>query len=132
MPVTDTIADFITRIRNAASARHKVVDAPHSKLKEAIAVILKEQGYVQDFEVISTDGPGKLIRVKLKYYQNQPTIKEITRISRPGRRVYSSVEKLPRVYNGLGIAIVSTPSGVVTDKRAREMNVGGEVLCTVW
>jgi small subunit ribosomal protein S8 len=131
MPVTDTISDFLTRIRNASAARHKSVDVPSSNLKIAIAEILKDQGYIQDFSK-SEDGKQGVLNLKLRYYYGQPVIREIQRISKPGRRIYAAVDRLPRVRNGLGIAIISTPRGVMTDKKARSENVGGEVLCTIW
>lgn len=131
MPVTDQIGDFITRIRNAGAAGHRTVESPHSKMKYAIAEILKDQGFVAECEEIKDEVQGKIV-VTLRYYKGEPVIKEIKRISKPGRRVYSPVEKLPRVFNGLGIAIVSTSKGVMTDKQARKFNVGGEVLCSVW
>ena len=131
MPVTDTIADFLTRIRNASAAKHKTMSVPSSKLKIAIAEILKDQGFIADFENDS-EGPQGTLHVKLRYYYGQPVIREIRRVSKPGRRVYAAVDKLPRVRNGLGVAIISTPRGVMTDKQARRENVGGEVLCTIW
>ncbi len=131
MPVTDTIADFLTRIRNASAARHKSVDVPASNLKIAIAEILKDQGFIQDFSK-AEDGKQGVLSLKLRYYYGQPVIREIQRVSKPGRRIYAPVERLPRVRNGLGIAIVSTPRGVMTDKQARRENVGGEILCTIW
>ncbi|MBU3679449.1 MAG: 30S ribosomal protein S8 [Candidatus Kapabacteria bacterium] len=131
MPVTDTIADFLTRIRNASAAKHKSVDVPASNLKVAIAEILKDQGFIQDFSK-SEDGKQGVLSVKLRYYYGQPVIREIHRVSKPGRRIYAPVERLPRVRNGLGVAIISTPRGVMTDKQARRENVGGEVLCTIW
>ncbi len=131
MPVTDTIADFLTRIRNAGAARHKVVNVPNSKLKLAIAMILKDQGYIQNFEVID-DGVQGTLRITMRYYKRQPVIKEIRRFSKPGRRIYAPADKLPRVKNGLGVAIISTSKGVLTDKQAKKLNVGGEVLCTIW
>lgn len=131
MPVTDTIADFLTRIRNASAAKHKTVEVPASKLKTAIAEILKDQGYILDF-THADDSKQGVLTLKLRYYYGQPVIREIHRVSKPGRRIYAAVDKLPRVRNGLGIAIVSTPRGVMTDKQARRDNVGGEVLCTIW
>ncbi|MBL7973817.1 MAG: 30S ribosomal protein S8 [Candidatus Kapabacteria bacterium] len=125
------MGDFLTRIRNGQQAKHKTVDCPSSKMKVAIASIMKEQGYISDFEKVNDSVQGTL-RVKLRYYQGQPVIREIKRISRPGIRKYSSAEELPKVYNGLGIAIVSTSKGVMTDKQARHENVGGEVICTIW
>jgi small subunit ribosomal protein S8 len=131
MPVTDQIGDFITRIRNAGNAGHKTVDAPASKMKLGVADCLKREGFIEDFEKIDDNVQGT-IRVTLKYYKRQPVIKEIKRMSKPGRRLYVPVDKLPRVYNGLGIAIMSTSKGVITGKQAKAENVGGEIVCTVW
>ena len=131
MPVTDKISDYITRIRNAGKANHKTVVIPHSKLKYSISEILKEQGFIDDCEAIDDGVQGK-IKITLRYHNRQPAIREIQRISTPGRRVYSSVTDLPRIKNGLGIAIVSTSQGVMTDKGARKHNIGGEVLFSVW
>lgn len=131
MYLTDPIADMLTRIRNANSATHEKVDIPHSKIKERIAEILKEEGFISNYKVI-TDGNNKNIRVYLKYAGRERVIKGIKRISKPGRRVYSSVEEMPRVLSGLGIAIVSTSRGVVVDRVARKENIGGEVLAFVW
>lgn len=131
MYLTDPIADMLTRVRNANSVMHEKVDIPHSKIKERIAEILKEEGYISNYKVI-TDGNNKNIRVYLKYAGRERVIKGIKRISKPGRRVYSSVEDMPRVLSGLGVAIVSTSKGLVTDKVARTENMGGEVLAFVW
>jgi small subunit ribosomal protein S8 len=131
MPVSDTISDFLTRMRNAAGAKHKTVDTQSSNLKLAVAAILKEQGFIAGFEKIEDDKQG-VLRVALRYHNGLPAIQEVKRISKPGRRVYSPADKLPRVRNGLGVAIVSTSKGVMTDKQARLYNVGGEILCTVW
>lgn len=131
MPVTDTISDFLTRIRNAGAAKHKTVDIPYSKMKFAIAGILKDQGYITDFFKIE-DGVQGTIRITLRYYNREHAIKEIKRVSVPGRRLYSAVDKLPRVNNRLGIAVISTSSGIMTEKEAQKLNVGGEVLFTVW
>lgn len=131
MPVTDSIADFITRIRNAGAAKQKYVKAPSSKLKLAISEILKDQGYISDYRKID-DGLQGEIEVTLRYYKREHVIKEIQRISKPGRRVYASADKLPRIMNGLGVAIISTSRGVMSDKSARQNRVGGEVLCSVW
>lgn len=133
MPVTDPIGDFLTRIRNAQRAHHRTVEAPASKLKIAIAEILKDQGYIADYEVVGNEkNPQPTLRLHLKYYQGKPVIREIKRVSKPGIRRYAGRDELPRVYNGLGIAIVSTSKGVMTDKQARRLNVGGEIICTVW
>ena len=131
MPVTDPIADFLTRIRNASAAKHKTLELPASNIKVAIAEILKDQGFIADYAK-KEDGPQGVLQVKLRYYYGQPVIREIRRVSKPGRRVYTGVEKLPRVRNGLGVAIISTPRGVMSDKQARRENVGGEILCTIW
>jgi small subunit ribosomal protein S8 len=131
MPVTDTVSDFLTRIRNAGQAKHKTTSVPASKLKVAIAKILKEQGYISDYEFID-DGLQGNIQVTLRYYKREPAIKNMKKVSKPGRRIYAPADKIPRVKNGLGIAIISTSKGVMTDKQARIENVGGEVLCTIW
>lgn len=131
MPV-DTIADFLTRIRNGLAAKHRTIDVPASKMKMAIASILRDQGYIKEFEKLAGDNQQGIIRVQLRYSNGQPSIKELTRISKPGRRVYTPAAEIPRVRNGLGIAIVSTSKGVVTDKAARSLNVGGEIICTIW
>ncbi|MBZ4683766.1 MAG: small subunit ribosomal protein [Fusobacteriaceae bacterium] len=131
MFLTDPIADMLTRIRNANAASHERVDIPHSKEKEAIANLLKEEGYILNYKVIQ-DGNKKNIRVYLKYVDGQKVIKGLKRISKPGRRVYSGATEMPRVLSGLGVAVVSTPKGIVTDKFCRENNIGGEVLCYIW
>jgi small subunit ribosomal protein S8 len=130
--MTDPLADMLTRIRNASLARHEKVDVPGSLLKLEVARILKEEGYIKNFKFTKDDKQG-VIRVFLKYEDpKRPVIEGIRRVSKPGRRVYAGSKDLPRVLGGLGIAIVSTSRGVMTDRRAREMKVGGEVLCTVW
>lgn len=131
MFLTDPIADMLTRVRNANAVMHEKTDVPHSTIKERIAEILKEEGYISNFKIV-TDGNKKNIRVYLKYSGKERVIKGMKRISKPGRRVYSSVEDIPRVLSGLGIAIVSTSKGIVTDRVARRENVGGEVLAFVW
>ena len=131
--MTDPIADYLTRIRNAYMAGKKVVEIPSSKVKEAITAILCEQGYILSYKVV--DGtPFNTIKIALKYHPEtkMPAIKGIERVSSPGLRRYNGVDELPRVLNGLGIAIVSTSTGIVTDKKAREMGVGGEVMCYVY
>ncbi|MCE2495192.1 MAG: 30S ribosomal protein S8 [Flavobacteriales bacterium] len=130
---TDPIADLLTRMRNAMLAGHKVVDVPSSKIKVEIAKILKEQGYIRDYKVEEDNKQG-VLRIALKYNAKtkMPAIKKLERVSRPGLRQYSNAEKMPRVLNGLGIAIVSTSNGVMTNKMARQENVGGEVLCYVY
>ena len=130
--MTDTIADMLTRIRNALIAKHDSVEIPASTMKKAIAQILVDEGYVKSFEVIA-DGEKKTIRIQLKYGQNkQRVIVGIKRISRPGLRVYARKDEMPKVLGGLGIAIVSTSRGVMTDREARKQGVGGEVLAYVW
>lgn len=131
MPVTDTISDFLTRVKNAGAAKHKTVEIPCSKIKLGIAKILKEEGYINDFEKID-DGVQGLIKVTMRYFKRENAIKKIRRISKPGRRIYAAADSLPRVNNGLGVAIISTSKGVLTDKQAKKFNVGGEVLCTIW
>lgn len=130
MSMTDPIADMLTRIRNAQLAQKTSVAMPSSKLKVAIAGVLKDEGYIDDFAVREAEGKS-LLNIGLKYYAGRPVIERIERISRPGLRIYKGSSDLPRVMNGLGIAIVSTPKGVMTDRRARATNVGGEVLCIV-
>lgn len=129
--MTDPIADFLTRIRNAAQARHRTVEIPASNLKTSLAGILKLQGFITDYEKLDV-GPQGLIRITLRYVDGRPSMAGMRRVSRPGLRRYSSATELPRVKNGLGIAIISTSQGVMTDKEARRRNVGGEVLCYVW
>ncbi|HIU02140.1 MAG TPA: 30S ribosomal protein S8 [Candidatus Onthocola gallistercoris] len=133
MSMSDPIADMLTRIRNANTAKHDTVDVPASKMKEAIAKILLDEGYIKNYEIIG-DGVAKTIKITLKYGQdkNQKTISGIKRISKPGLRVYASCEELPKVLGGLGVAIISTNKGIVTDKQARALNVGGEVIAFVW
>jgi len=130
MSMTDPVADMLTRIRNAQMAQKNSVAMPSSKLKVAIAAVLKDEGYIDDFAVRDVEGKSQL-DIALKYYAGRPVIERIERISRPGLRVYKGSGDLPRVMNGLGIAIVSTPKGVMTDRRARATNIGGEVLCIV-
>ncbi len=133
MTMSDPIADMLTRIRNANTAKHDTVDVPSSKMKLAIAEILLEEGYIKKYDIIE-DGNFKTIHITLKYGadKNERIISGIKRISKPGLRVYAGKEELPKVLGGLGIAIISTNQGVVTDKKARELQVGGEVLAFVW
>ncbi len=132
MTVTDPIADMLTRIRNAHMRGKATVRMPASRMRERILQVLKDEGYIRGFERIELGGGKADIEVELKYYDGEPVIREITRVSRPGRRVYTSVEDMPLVYNGLGIAILSTSRGVMSDAEARAQNVGGEVICTVF
>lgn len=132
MHITDPIADLLTRIRNASSAKHPVVDIPASNLKKAICNILLEEGYVKGVQVVEDNKQG-VIRVTLKYGENHtPVISGLRRVSKPGLRIYTNCEDMPKVMKGLGIAIISTSKGVMTDKAARANNVGGEVLAFVW
>ena len=132
MQITDTIADLLTRIRNANSAKHATVDVPASNVKKAIAQILVDEGYVKSFQLIE-DGKQGVIRITLKYSDSKsPVITGLRRVSKPGLRIYSSCEDMPKVRKGLGIAIVSTSKGIMTDKKARELNAGGELLAFVW
>ena len=132
MNITDPIADMLTRIRNANSAKHKTVDIPASKMKTAIAEILFKEGYIKSFEIINNETQG-IIRITLKYDEKgNRVIDGIKKISKPGLRVYAGKEELPKVLNGLGIAIVSTSKGLKTDKEAREAGIGGEVLAYIW
>ncbi|HJW04405.1 MAG TPA: 30S ribosomal protein S8 [Azospira sp.] len=130
MAMSDPIADMLTRIRNAQQAEKASVSMPCSKLKVAIANVLKDEGYIDDFAVRELEGKPAL-EIGLKYYAGRPVIERIERVSRPGLRVYKGSQDIPRVMNGLGVAIVSTPQGVMTDRKARSQNVGGEVLCIV-
>ena len=132
MQISDVIADMLTRIRNANDAKHETVDVPASNMKKAIAEILLGEGYIKSYNVIE-DGKQGIIRIALKYAPGkQKVIHGLRRVSKPGLRIYASCEEMPRVLNGLGIAIVSTSKGIMTDKQAREANVGGEVLAFVW
>ena len=132
MQISDVIADMLTRIRNANNAKHETVDVPASNLKKSIAQILSDEGYIRGYQVVE-DGKQGIIRITLKYVAGkQKVIHGIRRVSKPGLRIYSNCEDMPKVMNGLGIAIVSTSKGVMTDKKARELNVGGEVLAFVW
>lgn len=132
MMITDPIADMLTRIRNANSVRHKTVEIPASNTKKALAQILLDEGFIKGFEVIDNNVQG-VIKVELKYSgENQRVISGLKRISKPGLRVYAKHTELPRVLGGLGVAIISTSKGIVTDKVARELGVGGEVICYVW
>ena len=132
MQITDTIADMLTRIRNASSAKHDSVDIPASNVKKAIAQILLDEGYITSFQV-EEDGKQGVIHITLKYGQNKSQIiNGIRRVSKPGLRIYTNVEDMPKVMKGLGIAILSTSKGIMTDKEARKANVGGEVLAFVW
>ena len=132
MQITDPIADMLTRIRNANSQKHDSVDVPNSKMKKALADILLEEGFIKSYNIIDDGGQG-IIRIALKYGPNKEhVITGLRRVSKPGLRVYAGADELPKVLKGLGVAIVSTSKGVMTDKKARELHVGGEVLAFVW
>ena len=132
MQITDTIADLLTRIRNASSAKHDTVDIPASNMKKAIVQILLDEGFIKNFAVIE-DGKQGIIRVTLKYGENKTSaISGLRRVSKPGLRIYANVEEMPKVMKGLGIALISTSKGIMTDRQARKENVGGEVLAFVW
>ena len=132
MQITDPIADMLTRIRNANTAKHETVDIPASNMKKAIAEILNNEGYIKGYQIIE-DGKQGVIRVTLKYTSNkEKVISGIKRISKPGLRMYAPADELPRVLKGLGIAIISTSKGIMTDKEARKLNIGGEVLAFIW
>jgi small subunit ribosomal protein S8 len=134
MNVSDPIADMLTRIRNACAARHDTVQIPASKMKVAIAKVLKDEGFIRDFSIATEDGkPQPTLKVELTYGgRRQPIVTGLQRISKPGLRVYVQRREIPRVYGGLGIAILSTPKGIMTGQEARRQEVGGEVLCYVW
>jgi small subunit ribosomal protein S8 len=133
MSMTDPVADMLTRIRNACGAKHRRVDMPLSKLKVEIAKILKENSFIQDYKTLENDEGRKLLRVILKYAQGgQPVIRELKRVSSPGLRKYVGVSEIPRVRNGLGMAILSTSSGVMSDRQARQARTGGELLALIW
>ena len=132
MHITDPIADLLTRIRNASAAKHETVDVPASKMKKAITQILLDEGFIKSFQVIEDNKQG-VIHITLKYLENKDqVITGLKRISKPGLRVYSNCEDMPKVMKGLGVAVISTPKGVMTDKQARKENVGGEILAYIW
>jgi small subunit ribosomal protein S8 len=131
MSMNDPLGDLLARIRNAQMRNKGKVSSPNSKLREHVLEVLKSEGYIRGFAVVEREGRSE-IEVELKYFDGEPVIRELARISKPGRRVYTSVKNLPRINNGLGVAIVSTPKGVMADHEARDANVGGEILCTVF
>ena len=132
MNLNDPIGDMITRIRNAQSRTKPKVSTPGSKLRKSVLEVLKSEGYIRDYSTLERSDGRTEFEIELKYYDGSPVIREIERVSKPGRRVYVSVKNLPRINNGLGVAIVSTPKGVMADHAARDANVGGEILCTVF
>jgi small subunit ribosomal protein S8 len=132
MAVNDPIGDLITRIRNAGMRKKSKLSAPNSRLRASVLEVLKSEGYIRDFATVEHKDGRNEVEIELKYFEGEPAIREIERVSKPGRRVYASVKSLPRINNGLGIAIVSTPKGVMADHAARDANVGGEILLTVF
>ncbi len=132
MSMTDPLADMFTRIRNGSKAKFEKVDVPSSKMKREIVKILKDEGFIKSFKVITDDRHHEILRIFLKYDSNRKEVVHLRRISKPGRRVYVGKDQIPSVMSGLGISILSTPKGILTDKLARQANVGGEVLCYVW
>ncbi|MBW8268152.1 30S ribosomal protein S8 [Caldovatus aquaticus] len=132
MSMSDPLGDMLTRIRNAQRARKSHCVAPHSKLRESVCEVLKREGYIRAWRAEEVRPGVRQLQIELKYSEGEPAIREITRVSKPGRRVYSKIRELPKVYNGLGISILSTPRGVMSDAEARAANVGGEVLCRVF
>jgi small subunit ribosomal protein S8 len=133
MTMTDPIADMLTRIRNANTAMHDTVKMPSSKLKESLATVLQKEGYIAGYEVApSIGGPGNVLEITLKYMDRKRTIAGLKRISKPGLRIYAQADKMPRVLGGMGVAVLSTSQGLMTDSEARKRRVGGEVLCYVW
>ena len=132
MSMSDTLGDMLTRIRNGQSTQKKKIDAPASRFRKNVLEVLKREGYIRNFSEIEKKPGINFFEIELKYYEGKPVISEIKRISKPGRRVYSSIKSLQKTYNGLGISILSTPRGVMSDNEAREANVGGEILCMVY
>ena len=132
MSMSDTLGDMLTRIRNGQTTNKKVVDAPASRFRKNVLEVLKREGFIRNFEEKEMRPGINFFEIELKYYNGKPVISEIKRVSKPGRRVYSSIRNLQKTYNGLGISILSTPRGVMSDNEAREANVGGEVLCTIY
>ena len=131
MPVTDPISDFLLRIRNASKAKKLRVEIPSSKMKQGLAEILKKENYIHEYSVVE-DNKQNILKIQLKYRNGEPAITGLKRISKPGLRIYKNSEELPRVYNGLGTAVISTSKGLLTDKEARASAIGGEVICYIW
>jgi small subunit ribosomal protein S8 len=132
MTMSDPLGDMLTRIRNGQMANKNAIKAPASKLRANVLEVLRREGYIRNYEMTDLGGGKSELSIELKYHNGEPVIKELRRVSKPGRRIYAGVADLPQVYNGLGIAIISTPRGVLSDAEAREARVGGEVLCTVF
>jgi small subunit ribosomal protein S8 len=132
MTMTDPLGDMLTRIRNAQMRKKSKVSTPSSKLRQHVLDVLQSEGYIRGYSTVEYDGGRSEFEIELKYYDGEPVIREIERISKPGRRVYASVKAIPRVANGLGVSILSTPKGVMSDAEARDQNVGGEILCRIF
>lgn len=132
MSMTDPLGDMLTRIRNGQTAKKNAVTSPASKLRACVLDVLQREGFIRGYSEVELRPGVRELRIELKYHEGQPVIREISRVSKPGRRVYSKIKDLPRVYNGLGVAILSTPRGVISDAEARDAHVGGEVLCKVF
>lgn len=132
MAMTDPLGDMLTRIRNGQMASKSTITAPASKLRANVLEVLRREGYIRGFETVELGHGKRELAIQLKYHNGEPVIRELRRVSKPGRRIYAGVKELPKVYNGLGIAILSTPRGVLSDAEAREAHVGGEILCTVF
>lgn len=132
MSMSDPLGDMLTRIRNGQSANMPVINCPHSNLRASVCAVLQDEGFIRGFKVVDTQNNKKDLEIELKYDEGQPVIKELKRVSKPGRRIYSKIKDLQPFYNGLGIAVISTPQGVMADHKARNENIGGEVLCQVY
>lgn len=132
MSMNDPLGDMLTRIRNAQKAKRKTVECPHSRLQENVCNVLRDEGYIRGYTIEARENNKKVLEIQLKYAEGEGVIREIDRISTPGRRVYTNVKDMPRFYNGLGILVVSTPQGVLPDYKARAANVGGEILCRIF
>src|SRR5512134_3609159 len=132
MSMTDPLGDMLTRIRNGQTAKKSAINSPASKLRACVLDVLQREGFIRGYSEVEIRPGIRELKIELKYHEGQPVIREISRVSKPGRRVYSKIKDLPRVYNGLGVAILSTPRGVISDAEARDAHVGGEVLCTVF
>jgi small subunit ribosomal protein S8 len=132
MSINDPIGDMLTRIRNAQQRGKSSITTPASRMRERVLEVLQQEGYIRGFATVQHDGAQPVIEIELKYFDGEPVIRQIKRVSKPGRRVYASVDKLPTIFNGLGISILSTSKGVMSDAEARTNNVGGEVLCTIF
>ena len=132
MTMTDPLGDMLTRIRNAQMRKKDKVSTPNSRLRQHVLDVLRSEGYIRGYSTVTFDGGQSELEIELKYYDGEPVIREIERVSKPGRRVYTSVDSIPRVANGLGVSILSTPKGVMSDTEARDQNVGGEILCRVF